>query len=79
MIVFSVIELIDDDRIESSPPADDEDAARTARLNLALATAKDAVQALGGDLQLKRVRAGRTLIAQIHLDQPHESQSESLT
>jgi len=54
MIVFSVVESTGDDRLAPSNQTSDDAAALTVRLSVALATAKDAASALGGDLQLKR-------------------------
>lgn len=45
------------------------------RLNLALATTKDAVSTMGRDLHLKRVESERALVDQLSLRQPGESQS----
>ena len=75
MVVFSVCESTGDDRLEKPGPTHKDEAAKAARLNLALATAKDAAGAMGGDLHVKRVESGRALVGQLCLDQPGDPES----
>jgi hypothetical protein len=75
MIAFSVAESISDGRDECSDQTRDDEAAKVARLDLVLATAKDAAGAMGGDLHLKRAESGRALVGQLCLPQPNEPPS----